>query len=338
MSPLQRSHMRVISVSSSEDNGYREVRKKIHPYLKKLGDATEVTVAGQSHNSLGGMVVNGDLIHDVTQSILSPYPPKIEFKTRHNRHLCAYWVELHGISYGKMYAHVKAQMVENEIQIVLQNATGITVHIPPQVTADAIKVTINGKHHFHYHNGHPGVVHFVRKGRVLVEADTPPAFEKKHKGNGLLDVYLDKLCVVTLSKVGEILECAKVFSEPKTNSVNPKLDVHYPIISAHEMRLGCSKIIIDCGEECENKEIRAIRSGAPIQLDNDGYIYKGERIEGKCCIMQIFADPNDPEHNILYIGTNELSLLKANLFTRYPTLPAYASGYHPFWNNDALIF
>ena len=134
------------------------------------------------------------------------------------------------------------------------------------------------------------------------------------------------------------MECANSSLEPRTHCANPKLDVHYPIILANEMKLGCSKNIIDCGEECDNKKNRAICSNVLIQLNNNGCTYKGERVDGRCSIMQIFADPNDPEHNILHVGTNTSSLLKANLFIRHLTLPAHASVYYPCWNNDALMF
>ena len=101
--------------------------------------------------------------------------------------------------------------------------------------------------------------------------------------------------------------------------------------------MSCNIILIDCGHENDNY-LQEIRRAAPIQMDDSGYTYAGDTVQGEYCIMQVIKNPFVSETSILYIRANNPAFLQKNLFTRQPILPTYASGYHPYWNNDALIF
>ena len=59
---------------------------------------------------------------------------------------------------------------------------------------------------------------------------------------------------------------------------------------------------------------------------------------GDYVIMQIVENPCNSDMSVLYINTNNINLLSKHFFCRKMILPTYNNGFHPFLNNEALIF
>jgi hypothetical protein len=198
---------------------------------------------------------------------------------------------------------------------------------------------INGESKFSYSNG-ARTHHYTYNNGEFVEVETKPDIDNIHKGNGLLDIFMNPVQIITASSSNAELACAKAFSSPRTNGYNPVIAINYPIYyigRLSENAVDCNTILIDSGQ-LNHPLLQEIRNAAPIQMDESGYTYRGETTEEKYCIMQIFGNPMNPGNSVLYIRANDPSYFQKNLFTRQPILPTYASGYHPYWNNDALIF
>lgn len=329
----------VINVSSKEESEYKRCYELTHPYLKQLPKSTEICAPNHTHNSLMYFMLNKRVIRLLQKSALNEYPDKIDFTTHRNRHCRSFWTELHGISYGKDTAHIHAYVDNNTIFIDLQNTPGVTISVPPQVKGQAYNVVINGENKFSYNNS-PRAHHFIQNDGGFVEVETKPEIENIHKGNGLLDIFLKPVQIITASDSDVEMACAKVFSSPKTNGYNPVISINYPICSIEclvEKTVDCNMILIDSGQ-VHHPILQEIRKVAPIQMDERGYTYRNKTIQERYCIMQIFKNPLSVENSVLYIRANDPSFLKKNLFTRQPVVPIYASGYHPYWNNDALIY
>ena len=333
------SHMTIINVSSKDEYAYMHCFEMPHPYLKKIKEATEICSPNHTHNSLMYYMHNKRIIRLLQKSILSIYPDEIDFTTRRNRHCRSFWVELHGISYGNNFARLHASLEENTVCVDLFNTPGVTVSIPPQVNAETYSVVINKDNVFSYNNG-SRTHHYICNDGKFIEVKTKPQIKSIQKGNGLLDVFLKPVRIIATSSHEAVIACAKAFSSPRTNAYNPKIDINYPICSIESIidpTMSCNIILIDCGHENDNY-LQEIRRAAPIQMDDSGYTYAGDTVQGEYCIMQVIKNPFVSETSILYIRANNPAFLQKNLFTRQPILPTYASGYHPYWNNDALIF
>lgn len=329
----------VINVSSKEESKYKRCYELTYPYLKQLPKSTAICAPNHTHNSLMYFMLNKRTILLLLQSPLNMYPDEIDFTTRRNRHCRSFWVELHGISYGKDTACVHASIDNDTVYITLQNTPGVTISIPPQVNEEAYNVVINEEGKFSYING-SRTHHYVYDDGKFVEVDTKPRIKNIHKGNGLLDIFLKPVQIITASSSEAEMACAKAFSSPRTNGNISVISINYPIYSIErlvETTIDCNIILIDSGQ-VDHPILQDLRKAAPLQMDKEGYIYKGEKVQGKYCIMQIIEGIPSPATSVLYIRANDPSYLQKNLFTRQPILPIYASGRHPYWNNDALVF
>lgn len=219
----------------------------------------------------------------------------------------------------------------------------MTIDIPPQVNKEYFKVIFNNCTIFEYRNLDNNTLHFVKKNHGFKELNSYESIKDMHKGNGLLDVYLDPLRIISCVEGDENIDkTVNAFSEPYTNGFESKIYIKYPIYSIdetynkEEVRLNNSLVVVD--NNVNHTLLETIRAKNLIQTDSNGYEYNGERVEGSYCIMQIVPNPWNDEKNILYINTNDISLYKKNVFTRKVIMPTYINGFHPFWNNDALIY
>ena len=329
----------LINVSSQEESVYMSHYKVAEPYIEQMPHAIGICAPNHTHNSLMYFMLNGRTIRHLQKSPLDMYPNEISFTTRRNRHCRSFWVELHGISYSKGTAQVHASVRDGTVYITLRNTSGVTIHIPPQINSETYHVVINRTYKFSYNFG-ARTHHYVYKDGGFVEVEAKPTVVNIHKGNGLLDIFLKPVQIITASSNDVEAACAKAFSSPKTNGYNPVISIHYPVHSLEylvEKSMNHNVILIDSREE-HNDILQKIREAAPIWTDEKGYTYRGKNIQEKYCIMQIFKNPLNPVNSILYITSNDSALFKKNLFTRSPIISTYASGYHPYWNNDALLF
>ena len=73
-------------------------------------------------------------------------------------------------------------------------------------------------------------------------------------------------------------------------------------------------------------------------MNEQGYTYLGQEYDGNYVIMQIIENPYNNNMSIMYVNTNNIKLIKKHIFCRQMILPTYNNGFHPFLNNEALIF
>ncbi|MCI8332685.1 MAG: hypothetical protein HFE78_07655 [Clostridiales bacterium] len=331
-------HTKVINIISKDDSAYH---KNAFQTLSKLCDYTELIGDKTVHSDLEKLYLNEAVIEQLLSARLERYPNQVFFRTERNRHLKAYWLRLHAIESDKTYAEIKAEIVDNHIQIICENLAGFTVEIPPHIDRSHFKITINNEKTFEFHHFAGNEIHFVKDACGYSQSEIPVQCEHTYKGNGLLDVYLDPLRILCGDGNNEhLLKTASVFSEPTTNGFDAQVHVKYPIITLDNINNAVlcehSLVVIDCN--IEDDILSKIRENCAVSTDKDGYVFDEARYNGSYCVMQIVQNPWNSKYHILYINTNDSKLLSKNLFTRRMILPAYVNGRHPYLNQDILIF
>ncbi|MCI8332105.1 MAG: hypothetical protein HFE78_04705 [Clostridiales bacterium] len=330
------SQTRVINIISQQDLIYN---KKVSGLFQKLPDYIELITDKTVHADLENLYLNKKVINQLLSSHLERYPTKISFHTEKNRHLRVYWIRLHSITNGKTYADIKAEIVGNDIVISCKNATGLTIDLPPQINRNAFTISINKKI-FKYHNYADEKIHFIHKTSGYYQSETPAICSEPYKGNGLLDVYLDPLCILCCDvNNAVIISTSKNFSEPYVNGFDSKIHVKYPIFTLHTITKSVlynhSLIIVDYN--IKNDTLMRLRQNCPVITDERGYVYGDKRYDGAYSIMQIVQNPWNPQYNIVYVNTNDAKMYSKNLFTRKLILPTYVNGQHPYLNKCVLI-
>ncbi len=335
---------KVITVSSPTESRYSNYQF-IDNALKEINhlDYTGILADNFSHITLTLLWINKRIFEKLLDGKRNKYPEHISFRTMRNRCRKAYWIEIHSIKFGELYAEVDAVLSKNNIFITLKNATGITVTLPPDLPRDYFNIKINNSQEFTFLCYKNETINFVYKNNSFEVIDTYKPITDLHKGNGLLDVYLDPLVIAVpdnIDKDGQIFKSAVKFSHPLTNGYDPKVYVSYPIktfTEIFETDYLYNKSFI-CFDDFNNAFLDAVRKNAAVQCDKDGYEYMNEKYTGKYCIMQIVRSPWNNKRNIVVISTNDSAFLSKNFFTRNVIIPTYATDYHPYWNNDVLIF
>lgn len=290
----------------------------------------QINCTGYIHDNFASHLTEKSIIKNLLNVKRDSFPDKIYFTTTRNCHLKTYWIRIHQIEFGKNEADIYANIVSSDkIEIKCRNITGFTITIPPQINKCNFKITVNNQDYL-FNN-------FVENSIDFLLTDKA---EKSYKGTGLLNVYRDKMRIIVPEKSdNNIYSIAQNYSMPNCNGFVSKIFVNYPIYQYDELTKSpdYNMVIID-DLSLDKCFVQKIREHAKIKYNSSGFEYKGLLYNGDYCLQQIIENPFNKNYCILLISTNNISLFKKNLFTRKVIIPTYASGYHKYWNNDALVF
>ena len=332
----------IISVSSTNDNRlpiFKEAEKAFyecnHPnYEGYLAEE-------YSHISMGTLYLNEQIFKKLLSYQREEYPDTIRFRTHRNRHNKAYWIQLHSIEHSEKYAEISANICDNNIYIQLKNSTGITITLPPQIHRFRFNIIINDTQIFRFYEYNKDCIHFLKENDTYIIKEQTTNITNYHKGNGLLDVYLEPLCIVKPNtEDDDYCKLANNFSNPSTNGYDTQIYVNYPIKTYKdfaELQFNKDKCLIVIDNLMNNNYLKKIRTQATVKTTQKGYTYLNTKYSGKYCIMQIVDNPYNNK-KILLITANDKKLIQDNIFTRKVFMPTYVGNHNPYWNNEVLIF
>lgn len=337
------SNLRTWYFTSDADPGHKYNTGVINSHLDCLKKYKEITFNKLMHNVFEQVQFNETVLTDFMNTERNPYPDEIYYNTYMNRYRKAYWIEIHSISYGELYAEVHAQLQDGNIYITAKNITGLTVTVPPQVNSDKSVIFINNV-------GYPiegrEVVHLTNiSDSFLITDRITSVHPLLYKGTGLLDVFLTPMRIINCSLGTPFYDdVAKQFHTPSTNTYTGFISVGYPVYSeefeglSSDSFLAQNAFVVLDDYSKDNSFLKAVRRPLAIQCKDAGYEYNGKYYSGKYCIMQITENPWNAEKSVLHVCANDVSLFGKNLFMRHLILPSYVSGFHPYLNVAALIF
>lgn len=337
------SNVGIRFLTSDADPGHKMWMKIIDNRRNKLYDYDGIVFHKLMHNVFEQVQFSEPAIRKLIDKELNEYPREIYFKTYMNRYRRAYWLEIHSVSYGKIYGDVHGVIKDDDIFLTLRNVTGVTITLPPYLSEKNTRIIINNKD---YGIAGKRVVSFERLSKGFKKASSVPA-PKLYKGTGLLDVYLTPTRIINGLPKNEIFtNAAKNLSNPRTNTYEGVSSLTYPIIDSSDHILsnteyynGHSFIILeDVNSPISNNIIYEIRNSLQVTPLSNGYKYKDKVFDGNYCIMQIVENPFNKDFSVLYVTTNNHKFFKRQFFIRNMILPSYVSGFHPYLNSSALIF
>lgn len=180
------------------------------------------------HNVFEQVQFNETVLTDFMNTERNLYPDEIYYNTYMNRYRKAYWIEIHSISYGELYAEVHAQIQNGNIYITAKNVTGLTVTVPPQVNSDKAMIFINN---VEYPIKERESVHLKNISDSFLITDKITSVNPLlYKGTGLLDVFLTPMRIINCSLGNSFYDdVAKQFHAPSTNTYTGFISVGYPV-------------------------------------------------------------------------------------------------------------
>lgn len=336
------SNIRTYYFTSDADPGHQYNTETINSHRDYLKDYKEITFHKLMHNVFEQVQFYEPVLMDLMKAERNAYPDEIYYHTYMNRYRRAYWIEIHSVSYGKLYAKVHAKIQDGNIYISAENLTGLTVNVPQQVNSDSASIIING-----IENPIEGreVVYLTSGLDGFSVTDSIISTQPHYKGTGLLDVFLTPMRIINYASENRFYDdAAWQFRTPSTNTYTSFISVGYPIyteespeLSSETLLQNNSFVVFDY-ESKESSLLNTIRNNLSIRCDRDGYEYEGKYYPGKYCIMQIIENPWNAERSILHICANDETLISKHIFLRHLIIPSYVSGFHPYLNVSALIF
>lgn len=337
------SNLRVRFLTSDADPGHEYNSENIQKVNDCFKDYKQITFNQLMHNVFEQVQFSEKAFKEFFEAENIPYPDEIFFDTYMNRYRKAYWIEIHSVEMGQIYADVHAVIKNGDIHITANNITGLTVNIPPQVDPDSARIYLN---EFEFPVDGRQCINLLCANAEVVISEHKPVLPVMYKGTGLIDVYLNPVRVI-YSKCGSEYYDKAVASlkKPSTNTYDPS-SVEYPMYSTDDevlceegFRNSNSFVVIDSLNDTENNSfLSTVRTNLHVICDKDGYEYLGRRYNCEYCIMQITENPWNCEKSVLHVTANNEKLFEKNLFTRQLILPSYISGFHPYLNIAALIF
>lgn len=225
------SNIPTFQIVSSNDNVFTGREHEGEQILEPYGNYTQYNLVGMPHTQMSVYAANARILNKLLKNRRNLWPEHILFKTIRNRHLKSFGVTLHGISFGELETYIQADwkiVPQSLISIEMHGSTGVTVSIPPQIDRKQFTVQINGYE--------LQLKDFERKELILPEEhgiwkilEQAPKVNFR-KGSGILDVYMDSMRIVIPADANEtVRQVASVLAHPKSNGMNPNIDVDYPV-------------------------------------------------------------------------------------------------------------
>lgn len=332
------SNIPTYQVVSPKDHVFRGRVNEIKDILKKYGNYYQYDFTEMTHNQLTFQIANSHILNCMLQARKDKFPSTINYCTERNRHLEAFWLRLHGIAEGKKFTKIKATIEnDNLIRIRVQNSTGFTLTVPPQVNKKAFAVSVNSKC-FTFENTDEQKIIFEKR-RTWETTQNEPIVDYR-KGTGLLDVYLNSMRIIVPTCTDETLKTvAANFAKPNSNGFDPVICVNYPIYMddcVPDQVFSHNLILININGS--NRHVRRFADALKVKCDGKGYNYRDNYTEGDYVVMQVIANPYNPKLSILVVSTNQENLLKKHILLRKVVIPTYCNGIHTYWNNQILVF
>jgi hypothetical protein len=212
---------------------------------------------------------------------------------------------------------------------------------------DGLTISINSNDVFDMSGNLSDKIIFKRiDGKYHLINNEPYTIDKKSRGLGILDIYLNRLKIVLPSEFKSLDEekylnnAAEAFSKPVCEVRDPRVRVSYPIltdsqISDTDLR-ECNLVILD--SKGNNKLLVRMKDKLPIRFDQNGYEYNQHWVEGDYCLEFISTNPLNEAKQVMIVSANTHSLLSRNMFLKKISLPIYLNGLHPVLNNEVIIY
>ena len=254
------------------------------------------------HNVFEQVQFSIPVLKEVMDTQREPYPNEIYYNTYMNRYRKAYWIEIHSITPGTLYAKTHAWIADGNIHIECENITGITVTTPPQVDLLSAYIEINNQR-FDI-SGRDKTVLALEDNRFVLKDSNTPLSIPLYKGSGLIDVYMTPLRIVNTSPNNEhYANAANALKNPRTNTYESFVCVAYPMFDSSEPEfdnrefLKKSAYIVFDDLTTQNNFLNEIRKSLRLKCDRNGFEYLRKRHDQDYCVMQITENPWNPEYS-----------------------------------------
>lgn len=338
------SNMRVRFLTSDADPGHIKNTEDVDAFRDCLKDYECTTFHKLMHNVFEQVQFEENALRELLSAKRDPWPDEVWLDTHMNRYGRAYWVSLHSIESGRIYAHIHARTDGDNIIAEAENTSSFALTLPPKLDPAKTHVLLNGRD---YPPTGERERRFEKRGGDFAECEKFTENTAPYKGTGLVDGYIALMKTVNLCPESKILsDIANAIRLPRSNTYDGGEAASYSFIDrdadelkdAEFLRGRSFAVVTKRPSEYTSNFAASVDRMLEIHTDADGYEYRGARTDGPYCVMQIARSPWSPTCSVLHVSTNDEETARKNVFTKRILLPSYINAFHPYYNSCAMIF
>lgn len=338
------SNMRVRFLTSDADPGHIKNTEGVDAFRDCLKDYECTTFHKLMHNVFEQVQFEENALRELLSAKRDPWPDEVWLDTHMNRYGRAYWVSLHSIESGRIYAHIHARTDGDNIIAEAENTSSFALTLPPKLDPEKTHVLLNGRD---YPPTGERERRFEMRGGDFAECEKFTENTAPYKGTGLVDGYIALMKTVNLCPESKILsDIANAIRLPRSNTYDGGEAASYSFIDrdadklkdAEYLRGRSFAVVTKRPSEYTSDFAASVDRMLEIHTDADGYEYRGARTDGPYCVMQIARSPWSPTCSVLHVSTNDEETARKNVFTKRILLPSYINAFHPYYNSCAMIF
>jgi len=331
------SNMRVLNVSSRYENMYKDGFENPQKILEQSENYSGYLAEAMNHSDLMKVRFQQDLINDLLMQKTNPWPEQVQLISTRYLHNRCYWIKIYRSAVMNEMLSIRAEILPpHTIVIYEENVSALEVLLPNEIDRKRFAIIINKKKYEFLDYDYSSVIFAKDKQDFCVCEGVKD--NQSRCGIGLLNVFFYPVKIYCEKENFLAMRVAKAFSSPCGNGYDPHIYINYPI---NEIKLlenidnEYHGIFIDNNLSLPLAE--NIRKRAIVSMDGQGFSYQNEYYEGEYAVIQLIKGEG-PENDFLYINTNNVNLYQKVLFFRKFIMPTYINGFHPYLNNDALIY
>ena len=317
----------ICNISSTDDELYEGAYRLLEDDLKNFSDYKGYLARQSYHTDLHYWLYDSTLTKDMLSYKKNNRPYHFSFITKSNYHLQIYWIMLLPIKKGCKQINLEVNVKDKHIYINIAGAEGFLI----------TKNFLCGQSYYFHINGR-SCYYVKEEGKDITFYYNEKTDDYEKKSDTLVGQYARFSIAEFFYKSVDILlkdkndalflKLAQNLSSPKTFFLDMQSGVTYRIINDVEQAIENHNMVIihHSSESCN--------ISSHIQFRENGFLYKGKLFEGDYCVIGVQYHENKL---ILFITTNNTSLIKTNIFLRLMLIPSYANEYDSILNNQSLI-
>ena len=321
------ANLYICNISSTDDELYDGAYRLLEDYLKNFSDYKGYLARQSYHSDLHYWLYDITLTKEMLSYKKNNKPFQFSFITKSNYHLHIYWIMLLPIKKGCRQIGLEVDVKDKHIYINIAGAQGFLI----------TKDFFSGQFFYIHINGR-SCCYVTDKGEDITFYYNEQTDNYEIKSDMLVNQYTRfsiaeffyKSVDILLKDKNDVLflKLAQNLSSPKTFFLDMQSDVTYRIIDNVKQAIENNNMAII------SRSSDSCNITSHIQFRENGFTYGGKLYAGDYCVIGVEYRENKL---VLFITTNNTSLIKTNIFLRLMLIPSYANEYNSILNNQSLI-
>ncbi len=320
------SNLYIRNISSTDDELYMGAYKLLKDELSTIADFKGFLAEKSYHSDLHYWLYDSTFMKELLSFEKDKVPSHFSFITKSNYHLQIYWIKLLPIRKYCRQIKLNVDVADEHIYISISGAQGFIIS-KDFMRGKIFNIHINKQESFSVTDtGHDITLYY--NDNIACYTTSCDLHIIPYMRFSIAEFFCKGVDILLQDNNKIFLQLAKNLASPKTFFLDMQSNVTYRIIDNVEQAVKGNNIIFI------SQYHNSLKNIIHMQFNEIGFNYKGESYLGEYCVIGV---EHHEDKFVLFIITNNVSLLKTNIFLRLILIPSYANEYSSMLNKQSLI-